>query len=98
VWLPLAGIESLEMPAPTKLRDLIWIPVKIKLRDGPSGDGFVPVLYPGSAEHADEAVRLGRSTDWIGAGPVRGAGHRTFYLDDVDRGVLELRRVEFAAA
>lgn len=96
-WLPLEMIESVELPAPVKLRDLLWIPAKIKLRSGPKGDGYVPVLYPGSSAHADEAVRLGRATDWMGDAPVRGAGQRTFYVDGADRGVLELRKVEFAA-
>jgi type VI secretion system protein ImpE len=97
VWLPLEMVQSLELTAPSKLRDLLWAPAKIRLRSGPSGDGYIPVVYPGSWEHADEAIRLGRRTDWVGDGPVRGAGQRVFYLDGNDRGLLELRSVEFSA-
>ena len=29
-----------------------------------AGEVFLPALYPGSHEHADEQVKLGRMTDW----------------------------------
>jgi type VI secretion system protein ImpE len=103
VWLPLADIEGFEIPPPSKLRDLLFVPVKIQLRDGPMGEAYLPALYAGSHTNPDPALRLGRSTDWVapadgGDGPVTGVGQHVFYLDNGDRGLLELRSVTFARA
>ena len=44
-------------------RDLLFIPAHLELEDE-QGDIFLPALYPGSHEHPDDQVRLGRMTDW----------------------------------
>ena len=62
-WVPLEQVESLAANAPAAPRDLLWLPAHLSLRDGPEGDVFLPALYPGSHEHADDAVKLaGRPT------------------------------------
>lgn len=79
-WVPLEQIDALGANEPKVPRDLIWFPANISMRDGPSGDVFLPALYPGSHEHADDQVRLGRMTDWKTpeGGPVQGVGLRVF--------------------
>ena len=54
------------------------------LHDGLEGDVLLPGLYPGSHEHADDAVKLGRATEWVGAEGevVRGAGGKLFLAGD----------------
>src|SRR5262249_4954299 len=73
-WIPLAHIESFEIQAPKKLRDLLWSPVLIKtgpdFKQAELGECLIPVVYPGSAKHADDNVRLGRMTVWEGEGAV----------------------------
>ena len=66
------------------------------MRDGPEGDVFLPALYPGTHEHADDAVKLGRATDWKDgdAGPVLGVGLRTFLAGDDPITLLEWRELE----
>jgi type VI secretion system protein ImpE len=108
IWLPFADIESVELSAPTRLRDLLFIPVKMSLRDGPLGEAYIPSVYPGSHAHPEDAVKLARTTDWVSDpaapdGPVTGVGQHTLYLEAADgsgmtdRGILEIRKLEFAA-
>ena len=56
----------------------------------PKVAGGVQVAIP------DEAVKLGRVTDWSGAdkGPVRGMGLRTFLCGDDALSILEWRNLE----
>jgi type VI secretion system protein ImpE len=60
---------------------------------------FLPVLYPGSSEHPNDMVRLGRMTDWkaVGEGLALGIGQRLFLADDEERAMLEVREVAFEA-
>jgi type VI secretion system protein ImpE len=81
-WVPLEQVEKIVIRPPQFPRDLVWLPARVEIKNGPAGDVFIPVLYPGSHEHPDDAIKLGRLTDWTGAdqGPVRGVGLRTFLL------------------
>ncbi|HTU20112.1 MAG TPA: type VI secretion system accessory protein TagJ [Gemmataceae bacterium] len=92
-WLPVEQVESLSAKPPKSPRDLLWLPAKLSVREGPAGDVFLPVLYPGSHEHAEELVKIGRATDWkqLDGGPVRGAGARTFLVGDEGVNLLEWR-------
>jgi type VI secretion system protein ImpE len=93
-WVPWEQIRSLEISAPERPRDLCWIPIQFQLVDDSQRRGYMPVLYCGSHEH-DEAVQLGRMTDWVGgdSGPVRGLGQRMFLAGDEGRAALDTRRV-----
>ena len=99
-WVPLEQIEALAADAPSTPRDLLWLPAHLQMRDGPEGDLFLPALYPNSHEHADDAVRLGRATDWKGAEgePILGAGLKVFLRGDDDISILEWRQLASAPA
>jgi type VI secretion system protein ImpE len=97
--VPLEQVESLDMNAPKTPRDVILIPAQLAVKDGPAGDIFLPGLYAGSFAATDDAVRLGRATDWLGADgePLRGAGAKYFLLGDTgERGasLLDWRSLE----
>jgi type VI secretion system protein ImpE len=94
-WVPLEQVETLTLNAPKYPRDLLWISARLELADS-GGNVFLPSLYPGSHEHPDEAIKLGRSTDWkeIPDGPVQGVGVHTFLADDEASGLLEWRKLE----
>jgi type VI secretion system protein ImpE len=79
-WIPLEHIDTLALNAPRYPRDLLWLPARIDLIDGGTGEVFLPALYPGSHEHTDAQVKLGRVTDWQAAenAPVLGRGLRVF--------------------
>jgi type VI secretion system protein ImpE len=98
VWLPFEQIKDLHVTPPKRLRDLLWVPATLEAHSGPVGEVFLPVLYPDSHRHADERVKLGRMTDWhdMGEGVTLGAGQHLFFVDGQDRGILEVRDIEFA--
>ncbi|HEX4128840.1 MAG TPA: type VI secretion system accessory protein TagJ [Pirellulales bacterium] len=95
LWLPLEQVRSLEITAPERPRDLLWIPVRLTLTDGAERSGYMPVRYHGSHEHADDQVKLGRLTDWSAepGGPTTGQGMRTLLVGDEALGLLEMRNV-----
>ncbi len=98
-WLPLEQIERVEIPAPTTLRDLLWTPANVQLSDGPLGDLLIPAQYYGSHENPDDLVKLGRMTNWnsVGNDHLSGLGQRTFFADDTEYPLLEIRTLEFTA-
>lgn len=97
-WLPFEEIERIEIAAPQQLRDLLWARARVDFRGGEAGEVFLPVLYAGSSDHPDDAVRLGRTTDWIEMGErlVRGAGRRIFLVDDEERDICGLTEVHLS--
>jgi type VI secretion system protein ImpE len=104
MWIPLEHIKSVEVQPPKRLRDLIWAPALV--RTGPSfkdrelGEVLIPVLAAESSRHADDAVRLGRLTEWCETpdGEVVPVGQKMLLVDGEDFPILELRRLEIAAA
>jgi type VI secretion system protein ImpE len=99
-WIPIAQIESVEFHEPTRPRDLIWRRTHLIVNEGPDGEVYIPVLYPGAHAESDDLIRLGRQTDWRGGGsePVRGVGQRTFLVGDEARSIMELKSITFAPA
>ncbi len=100
VWLPFEQIKALHIASPKRLRDLIWIPATIEGHQGPVGEVFLPVLYVASSSHPNDQVKLGRMTDWRAnpEEPMQGVGQHLFYIDGQDRGILEVRDIEFDAS
>jgi len=104
LWVPFEHIASIEIQPPKRLRDLIWAPAI--LRTGPSfrdrelGEVLLPVLAPFSFQQEDDALKLGRVTDWreIESGEVVPFGQKTFLIDDEEAPILELRHLEIQPA
>lgn len=102
LWIPFEHILSIEMQAPSKLRDLLWAPAIV--RTGPSfkerelGEVMIPVLYPLSYAHPNDAVRLGRETHWqeVEGGEPIPIGQKIFLVDGEEFPLLEVRKLEFA--
>lgn len=94
-WVPLECVELVELHAPERARDLLWRRAHMVVRGGPDGEIFLPALYAGSFSEADDALRLGRATDWRsgGAGPTRGVGQRIYLVGEQDRTILELKQL-----
>jgi type VI secretion system protein ImpE len=103
LWIPLAHVESIEMEAPKRLRDLLWMPALV--RTGPAfkgtelGEVLMPVLAPNSAKRTVDDVRLGRATEWDEMdGQSVPFGQRVFSVDGEETPILELRKIEFSPA
>jgi type VI secretion system protein ImpE len=99
LWIPFDSLRELSVQPPKTLLELLWIPARIVTWEGLTTNCFLPVLYPDSATHDNELVRLGRMTDWLemGGGFYRGLGQHVFLIDDDQKGLLELRDVTFTA-
>src|SRR6266545_2878579 len=97
-WVPLEAVELLEFHKPERARDLYWRPAHLIVKDGPDGVVYVPALYFGSHAAADDAVKLGRRTDWLGGEtePYRGLGLREFLVGDSSKSILEIEKIEGA--
>lgn len=103
LWIPLDQISSIAMQPPRRLRDLLWVPALVRTAEHCShrdmGEVFIPVVYPGSARHADQSVRLGRSTVFedVGGNEVP-FGQKIFVADDEETPLLEIRELTIAQA
>jgi type VI secretion system protein ImpE len=103
VWLPIAHIGTLQMEAPRYLRDLLWgsavITAGPALKGQEFGEVLLPILYPFSAQHQNDDVRLGRETDWaLGEDdPLQTPYGQKMLVLDGERPVsfLEIRSLEF---
>jgi len=101
LWIPFQHIESIEIGPPKRLRDLLWATAIV--RTGPAfkmrelGEVLLPVLSPFSWKHADDAVRLGRSTVWENneSGEAIPFGQKMYLADDEELPILELRTLQF---
>ena len=82
--VPVARVRSLAFDAPRRTRDLVWRRCTIDLKDGTEGVVFLPALYLGAAPETDNALLLGRATEWTDPadGPVRGRGQRMLLVGE----------------
>ncbi|MDO9712944.1 type VI secretion system accessory protein TagJ [Paracraurococcus lichenis] len=99
LWIPAERVARLAPRPPRRPRDLLWRQAELTLRDGPSADVFLPVLYPMPGDAA-EPLRLGRATEWQGppGGPMRGLGQRVLLVGEEAVTAMELGTLEFEAA
>jgi type VI secretion system protein ImpE len=98
-WLPFDHIQLLELEAPTDLRDLVWLPGKLTLRNGGQHVVLVPSRYPRSYGQSDERLALASLTTWdaIGEDAYAGLGQRSWVSNVDDHPFLGVRRLERAA-
>jgi type VI secretion system protein ImpE len=104
LWIPLMHLKSVEIQPPKRLRDLLWAPALV--RTGPSfkdkelGEVLIPVLAPESCRSPEDDLRLGRASDWVETadGEYVPVGTKMLLVDGKYRPILDLRRLEIAAA
>jgi type VI secretion system protein ImpE len=94
-WVPFDLVQHLTFSAPQRPRDLLWRPAHLTVRGSHEAAVFVPVLYPGTHAESDDALRLGRMTDWRGGDgtPVRGVGQRTFLAGGEALAIMEVKEL-----
>jgi type VI secretion system protein ImpE len=82
--VPVERVRSLSFDPPRRPRDLFWRRCAIELKDSTEGVVFMPALYFGAAKESENALKLGRATEWThpGQGPVRGRGQRLLLAGD----------------
>ena len=79
-------------------RDILWRAANLQVKDGAAGEIFMPAIYFGSSQHADEAVKLGRKNDFIESadGPGRAVGMRVLLTDTEDIPFAKLENLSAA--
>jgi type VI secretion system protein ImpE len=102
-WLPFDAIAQIGLEPVQDLRDLVWLPCEVTLRQGTALQGFMPVRYP-LVPADDDATRLSRRTQWSpldsgssdpadASGHVAGHGQRTWVTDTEDFPMLQARKL-----
>jgi len=98
MWIPLEEVYSLSIKSnpPQSPRDLFLAQAVVRLTPEVDIGVFLPVLYPGSENHPDTNVKLGRYTDWLQVtnGIIRGVGLKTYIVGDRDLTIREIRTIE----
>jgi len=104
MWIPFGLLNSIEIAPPKRLRDLLWLPAKIRTSDKYEerelGEVLLPVLTPFASQHANANVRLGRATLWeeTPEGETIPVGQKLLLADDEELPILEVRSVQIAMA
>jgi type VI secretion system protein ImpE len=102
MWIPFGLLNSIEIAPPKRLRDLLWLPAKIRTSDKYEerelGEVLLPVLTPFASQHANANVRLGRATLWeeTPEGETIPVGQKLLLGDDDELPILEVRSVQIA--
>lgn len=97
-WLPFDHIQRLELEAPNDLRDLVWLPGRLTLRNGGQHVVLIPSRYPRSYGLDDERLALASLTRWeeIGADAYAGHGQRSWVSNVDDHAFLAVRALQRA--
>jgi type VI secretion system protein ImpE len=98
-WLAFCDISVLTIEKPQDLRDLVWSPMSVQLRDGATYSGFIPCRYPGTELNESDDLRLSRLTTWTDQGDDVwfGLGQRILVSDVGEHPLLDIRKIEFAS-
>jgi type VI secretion system protein ImpE len=103
LWIPFAHLAAVHVEAPTRLRDLRWVPARVStnasVRDMELGEVLLPALTPAAYRHPDPEVRLGRATDWeeLPDGSYAPVGQKVLRIDGTYVPLLEVRDLVFTA-
>lgn len=94
-WIDWRAVEQIEFRPAKRPRDLVWRRAHMIVRGGPEGEVYLPALYAGSAEAADDRVKLGQMTDWTEgeSAPIRGVGQRMIRAGQRDLAWMELTEI-----
>lgn len=94
--LPFCVVEQITTNGPVDLRDTVWLPAEVRLREGGTVPALLPARYPATEYEEGDQLRLGRRTDWHEANGTRGIGQRVWTTSaGGDVGILSFRRIRF---
>lgn len=95
-WLPLEYISEINFEPVDDLRDLVWRPANLTLKNKGQLIVFMPVRYPITAKTTD-AQLLARTCEW--QEPVEnfyvGHGQRVFITDKAEYPLLNIKSIKF---
>jgi type VI secretion system protein ImpE len=99
-WIPMDRLGSVELEAPSDLRDMVWAPVRLRFENGGATVALIPSRYSGTERSDDDALKLGRKTLWQELFPdfFTGLGQRMLVTDRGDHALLNTRNISFESA
>ncbi|GAB1621712.1 protein of avirulence locus ImpE [Agarivorans sp. B2Z047] len=89
-FVPFSDITWLKLLPETTLFEHIWRRAELDIKDGPSGEVFLPMTYVNSQSDAE---KLGRETDWqaiLGSEFYQGRGQKMWLVNDDALAVSQL--------
>ena len=94
----LARIRRVFIPAPSDLRDLVWVPAQFMWTNGGEASGHIPVRYSRTENAKDGALRLSRKTEWkeLAEETYIGLGQRVLVTEEGEHPLLQCRTIDFS--
>lgn len=94
-WIPFCRLSKIILEAPNDLRDLVWLPAQLTWSNGGGSVALIPSRYPASEKAEDNALKLGRKTEWLEVfdGQFHGFGQRMLTSDIADHALFEVREI-----
>ena len=93
----LSEIEYITFKPAASIIEQVWRRVDLSIKDGPSGEAHIPMVY---VQSESDAEKLGRETDWkeIGDELMVGVGHKMWFVDDAAVPFSEFKRLDSVSA
>lgn len=97
-WMPFDSIRRIDIEKPSDLRDAVWMPATITLRNGGEVVALLPTRYPGTSKDGSDAEKLSRATNWRDAGGETwlGLGQKLLTTEAGEIPLMELRSLTIA--
>ncbi|WDE03286.1 tetratricopeptide repeat protein [Thalassomonas viridans] len=92
----LAEVEYIHFKPATSLLEQVWRRVDLSIKNGPSGEAYLPLVYGGSIT---DRQKLGRETDWQQLAPeaAKGVGQKMWFVDDQAMPISEVQHISSLA-
>jgi len=89
----LSEIEFITFKPAASIIEQVWRRVELSIKDGPSGEAHIPLVY---VQSESDAEKLGRETDWkeIGDELMVGVGQKMWFVDDAAVPFSDFTRLE----
>jgi type VI secretion system protein ImpE len=95
MWAPFERVQSIQMEAPTDLRDVVWTQAIATWSNGGRTTVLIPTRYAGIDGSQDPALLMSRRTEWQEqpGDTFLGTGQRMLATDTGEYPLLEIREI-----
>lgn len=95
-WLPLENVAEINFEPVEDLRDMVWRPANLTLKNKGQLIVFMPVRYPINSETSDSEL-LSRECNWHEPKEqfYVGSGQRVFITNDAEFPILNINSIQF---
>ncbi|MEG3753044.1 type VI secretion system accessory protein TagJ [Psychromonas arctica] len=89
----LSQIDFITFKPAASIIEQVWRRVELSIKDGPSGEAHIPLVY---TQSETDAEKLGRETDWKEFAPelMMGVGQKMWFVDDTAIPFSDFSRIE----